>query len=87
MAAYPESTIRASVAARIHLGMDDEEVYVVEQEVRAELAAEPPVEPMPPLRVAIRKAGGWLSSDGHREREEYRLATQPDHTSPTGEES
>lgn len=77
MAEYPESTIRAAVAARLHQGMDDEEVDAVEQAVRDELAAEPQVEPMSALQVAIRRAGGWLSTDGRREEEAFRLATQP----------
>jgi hypothetical protein len=59
MADYPESTIRAVVAARLHQGMDDEEVYAVECKVRDELAAEPPVAPMSSLQVAIRH--GWLA--------------------------
>ena len=79
MASYPESTIRAVVAARLDQGMDEETVAAVEAEVRAELAAEPPVKPMGPLRVALRRAGGWLSTDGRREREEYRLATTGGH--------
>jgi hypothetical protein len=79
MASYPESTIRAAVAARLHQGMDEEQVDAVEQEVRAEFAAEPPIEPMAPLRVAARKAGGWLSTDGRRDREAFRLATQGAH--------
>jgi hypothetical protein len=30
-----------------------------------------PVEPMSPVRVAIRDAGGFLSTDGERERAAY----------------
>lgn len=76
MAEYPESAIRAAVAARLHQGMDDEEVYAVEQEVRAELAAEPPIEPMSKLGVAIVQAGGWSEHHTQRDEEAYRLATQ-----------
>lgn len=83
MADYPESTIRAAIVARLDQGMDEETVDAIGQEVRDELAAEPPVEPMSRLQVAIRRAGGWLSTDGRREEEAFRLATQPkDHTPP-----
>lgn len=75
MAEYPESVIRAEVAARLHQGMDDEHVAAVEAAVRDLLAAEPPIAPMSRVQVAIRKAGGWLSTDGLREREAFRLAT------------
>lgn len=76
MAEYPESTIRAITAARLHQGMDDEEIYAVDQEVRTELAAEPPVGAMSPLQVAIIEAGGWSPRHTHRDEEAYRLAKE-----------
>jgi hypothetical protein len=40
-------------------------------------AVQEPVEPMSPLRVALRDAkGGWLSTDGPRERAAYLAAKE-----------
>lgn len=75
MADYPEDTIRAEIAARCHQGISDEDYHALAQQVRAELSAEPPIEPMSDLQVAVRKAGGFLSTDGRREWEAYRLAS------------
>lgn len=78
MAEYPESVILSEIAAHVHQGMDDEQIDAVEQRVRAELAAEPPIEAMGTVQLAIREAGGMLSTDGRREYEAFRLARPPD---------
>lgn len=71
-----ERTIQAEVRARIHQGMDHEECAAVAAATRDEFADVPLPTPMSRLQVAIRKAGGWLTTDGWRERESFAMATE-----------